>query len=399
MPEHYTETRQCRICAGGDFIPILDLGEQYIANAFHHGNDAPTLRAPLKLIRCTACGLVQLAHSIKRDLMYRSYWYKSGVNQTMRTHLKEIADDVQQHVKLRKGDKILDIGCNDCTLLTNYPKDVLKVGVDPSNIETTGLNLFINDYFTAEKLNGEKFKVITSIAMFYDLDDPKQFVQDIRKCLLDDGIWVLELSYLPTMLRTTSYDSICHEHVAFYCLETFSKVLEGNDLEIFDVKFNNMNGGSFRLFVAPKGRKKISQKVLEARDIERLGRFSEDAPYEIFTANVKKSAEELQKFLVSSQKQKVYGYGASTKGQVILQYCQFTKESLMAIAERNPLKHGLFTPGTNIKICSEEEMREAKPDYLLVFPWYFMKEFLEREKELLSNGCRFVQPLPEFKIL
>ena len=399
MPDHYMEATQCRICAGKDFAPVLDLGEQYIANAFHHGNDAPTLKAPLKLIRCPTCGLVQLAHSIKRDLMYRSYWYRSGVNQTMRSHLKEIAEDVQRHAKLHNGDKVLDIGCNDCTLLANYPQETYKVGVDPSNIEANDLNLFVNDYFTAEKLSGEKFKAITSIAMFYDLDDPKQFVQDVRKCLQDDGIWVLELSYLPAMLRTNSYDSVCHEHVCFYTLETFTKALEGNDLEIFDVKFNNMNGGSFRLFICPIGKRKISPRVLKARGIEKTGRFNEDAPYNEFSNNVKKSAEELLRFLAYTRKEKVYGYGASTKGQVILQFCQFNDDDLIAIAERNPLKHGLLTPGTNIKICSEEEMRVAKPDYLLVFPWYFLEEFREREKALLSSGTRFVQPLPRFKIL
>jgi len=235
--------------------------------------------------------------------------------------------------------------------------------------------------------------------MFYDLDDPKQFVQDVRKCLQDDGIWVLELSYLPAMLRTNSYDSVCHEHVCFYTLETFTKALEGNDLEIFDVKFNNMNGGSFRLFICPIGKRKISPRVLKARGIEKTGRFNEDAPYNEFSNNVKKSAEELLRFLAYTRKEKVYGYGASTKGQVILQFCQFNDDDLIAIAERNPLKHGLLTPGTNIKICSEEEMRVAKPDYLLVFPWYFLEEFREREKALLSSGTRFVQPLPRFKIL
>jgi SAM-dependent methyltransferase len=397
---------KCRICSNANFIPILDLGQQYVANAFHHGDDAPTMTAPLTLMRCNDCNLVQLSHSVNRDLMYKSYWYKSGINNTMRVHLKGIVDDVLEHIELNTGDKVLDIGCNDCTLLSNYGENIFTVGIDPSNITPSGIDKHINDYFTAENVN-DKFKIITSIAMFYDLDNPKKFVQDIKDCLLDDGIWVLELSYMPSMLDKVSYDTICHEHVTFYCLETFNKVLEDSGLEVFDVKFNDMNGGSFRLFVSKSGKRTISANVSNIKEKE-MHNYDHDEPYNEFARLVKKSREDLLDFFERTRGKKIYGYGASTKGQIILQYCQLKQNDIIAIAERNPKKYGLYTPGTNIRICPEEEMRNDKPDFVLVFPWYFMDEFLKREKQLLSYGwrnlfkkrnCNFVQPLPKFKIL
>ena len=396
---HFKTIKKCRICSNNKFDIIIDLGEQYIANAFHKPDDPPILTAPLELIKCTNCHLIQLSNSINRDLIYKTYWYKSGINQTMRDHLRGIALAIQSMIKLEKGDKIIDIGCNDSTLLSNYPKDIIRIGIDPSNIkpDTADIDIFINDYFTAERLRGYKAKVITSIAMFYDLDDPRRFVQDIKNCLTDDGIWVLELSYMPSMLRTVSYDTICAEHLCYYTLSTFQKVLENTGLEVFDVEFNDINGGSFRLFVSQIDRQPISVDLQDVLDKET--EFNTLEPYNEFAMNVKKSKDKLLKFLEDNKNHKIYGYGASTKGQIILQYCNITSKNLVAIAERNPLKYDLYTPGTNIRICSEEEMRAAKPDYLLVFPWYFMDEFVSRERDLLKAGCHFVKPLPKFEIL
>jgi hypothetical protein len=401
---HYTQTVRCRICRHERFASILDLGRQYIANAFHPPNDPPALTVPLELIRCRQCSLVQLAHSINRDLMYRTYWYRSGVNNTMRTHLKAMVDRITELVDFRSGDLVIDIGCNDGTTLASFPSCVTRVGVDPSDIEPKSCDVFVNDYFTADNIRLRRLKkarVIMSIAMFYDLDDPKQFARDIRACLADDGLWVLELSYMPTMLSALAYDTVCHEHVTYYRIATFEATIVEAGLEIVDIEFNDMNGGSFRLFVAPKGTRPVSESVREAKERESTGNFDTDAPYLTFTEEVAKTRIDLLRFLNGAKQEKkvVYGYGASTKGQVMLQYCNITPEHMVAIAERNPDKFGLYTPGTNIRICSEEEMRKAKPECLFVFPWYFLPEFLGRERSLLAEGCEFAVPLPKFRIV
>ncbi len=400
----YEETHSCRVCGGKGLETLLDLGEQCVGNAFHPPGAPPPPKAPLVLAVCPSCGMVQLAHSVDKDFLYSRYWYRSGINRSMRNHLTGLVDAVLDFARPREGDLVLDIGCNDGTLLAQYPRGLRTVGVDPSNIRPARCDIFVNDYFSYSAveaaLGGEKAAVVTSIAMFYDLDDPRSFVEDVRRVLKDDGLWVLELSYLPLMLAQVSYDTICHEHVGYYRLETFERVLEGTDMELVDVEFNGCNGGSFRLFVVPRGTARPTGRLQAAREEERAGGYGGPAPYEAFREKVALSREALMEFLEGARARgkTVYGYGASTKGMVTLQYCEVTSSQVRAIAERNPDKVGLLTPGTEIPICSEEEMRKARPDYLLVLPWHFLPEFLDREKAYLEGGGKMVVPLPEFKI-
>ncbi len=400
----FTAKETCRLCGGKGLEILLDLGEQCVGNDFHPPGAPPSPKAPLALALCPSCGLVQLAHSVDKDFLYARYWYRSGVNRTMRNHLKNLLDSALEFRPVREGETVIDIGCNDGTLLEGYPRGVRRIGVDPSNIRPAACDVFVNDYYSFENvreaLEGRKAGIITSIAMFYDLDDPRAFAREVRRALADDGVWVLELSYLPLMLSQVSYDTICHEHVTYYRLETFEKVLEGTDLEAADVEFNGCNGGSFRLYVVPKGSRRPTRRLQAAREEERAGGYGERGPYETFREKVELSRARLMEFLSSVQAhgETVYGYGASTKGMVTLQYCRVTPAQVRAVAERNPEKVGMLTPGTEIPICSEEEMRAARPDYLLVLPWHFLPEFLEREKEYLDGGGRMVVPLPEFKV-
>lgn len=395
------ETKKCRVCGEESFANILDLGTQKVANYFHDGSEELP-GAPLVLVRCTSCGMVQLTHSVDTDAMYRRYWYRSGINQTMRSHLQGIADEIMSKVSLDSGDAVVDIGCNDGTLLSYFPDFVDKIGVDPSNITPTGCK-FVHDYFTSSAvepvLDGKTAKVVSSIAMFYDLDSPRSFVKDVRSVLADDGLWVLELSYLPRMIENAAYDSVCHEHVAYYSLRSFMRVIEGSGLSVVDVKFNDINGGSFRLFLSPS--LPASAVVEEVLDREDAVGYHTAAPYEVFTQRVRQSRSDLIAFLeeTKAEGKKVYGYGASTKGQIVLQFCELDPSYMVAIAERNPRKYGLLTPGTDIPICPEDEMRAADPDFLIIFPWYFLDEFLTREQELQDGGCRLVVPLPEVKVL
>jgi hypothetical protein len=331
--------------------------------------------------------------------MYRTYWYKSGINATMRNHLAQIATTIASAAAIGKDDTVIDIGCNDGTFLSSLPASK-KIGVDPSNIKPSNC-IHINDYFTYDNvkphLYGKKAKAITSIAMFYDLNDPVSFVRNIRESLTDDGIWFLELSYLPRMIENAAYDSICHEHVAYYSLTTFLNVIESSDMKVSSIAFNDMNGGSFRMILTPT-LKDHCDSALAIVEKEAADGYSGPEVYRKFVDDVTVSRNDLLGFLSSNSGKKIYGYGASTKGQIILQYCGIDSRHLVAIADRNPDKYGLFTPGSDIRICRETEMREAKPDFLLMFPWYFFDEFNDRERDLHDAGCGFVLPLPKFSI-
>lgn len=396
-----SKVEKCRICGEQSFVPVFDFGNQVIANHFHQKEVSQCPPLPLNLVRCHKCSLVQLADKTDVELMYRNYWYKSGINQSMKDHLKALSEQIIRWINIGPEDCIIDIGCNDGTFLGYFQSAGTKIGVDPSNIVPTASCEYVNGYFSHEIvkpiLNGRKAKLITSIAMFYDLNDPAEFVRDIRSSLSNNGMWVVELSYLPIMMKNTAYDSVCHEHVAYYRMGTFIKVLEGTDLVPIHVQLNQMNGGSFRIFMVPNGHP--DSTVAERLREEERDEYSGSAPYNKFSNGVKTSSGKLIQFLEEHKNQTVYGYGASTKGQVIMQYCRVGPQHLRAIAERNPLKYGLYTPGTNVPICSEDEMRKAKPDYLLFFPWYFLYEFLDREKFLYKQGTKFVVPLPSFGIV
>jgi hypothetical protein len=411
----------CRICGSRALTPIISLGDHFLSGAFAKPDGTPPVRrrVPLDMVRCDpalderSCGLIQLRHSVPPNVLYASYWYRSGVNQTMRDNLAGIARFAEETVKLQSGDLVLDIGCNDGTLLKSYTtSDIKRLGIDPSNVvehaRAAGLQV-VNDFFSAAALRSvhpdQKPKVITSIAMFYDLENPHTFVSDIKESLHEDGVWVLELSYLPTMLEMNSFDTICHEHLEYYSLAVMERLFAEHGLEVWDVALNDVNGGSFRICVGHAGRVGATPEARERVQQLRLKEFDmaldTDAPYAVFRKNIKKIRTDLLTFLkrAKAQKKVVHGYGASTKGNTTLQYCGITPSLVPAIADRNPDKWGSHTIGTNIPIISEEDSRRKKPDYYLVLPWHFIDEFKRRESSFLDRGGKFLLPMPEVRLV
>jgi 2-polyprenyl-3-methyl-5-hydroxy-6-metoxy-1,4-benzoquinol methylase len=411
------EIKKCRICGSRDLIPILNV--QALSGRFPSQDDPDPPKAPLELIKCNntnstnACGLLQLKHSVSPEEMYlHKYGYRSGINQTMRLHLKGIVQRVQEIVNLHAGDVILDIGSNDATLLKYYKMPGLrKIGIDPTGEQfleyyTEDIEL-ISDYFNSSNYFSacpdKQAKVITSIAMFYDLEAPMDFVEDIKKILHPEGIWVLEQSYMPTMLKMNLFDTICHEHLEYYSLKQIDWMLRKNDLRIFDVEFNDINGGSFSVYACHNNSVfKSNQKKIDHvfSDEEKL-KLDSELPYKEFKERVFRIKDELYNFLTTekAKEKSICIYGASTKGNVLLQFCDIDHTLITAAADRNPEKWGLRTPITNIPIISEEEARKAKPDYFLVLPWHFRQEFIEREADFLASGGKFIFPLPEREVV
>ena len=417
MPQEICKAvENCRICGSSELVKVIDLGEQYIATHSVAGDPPDFLQAryPLELVRCAGngrCGLVQLRHSVDPSVLYFDYGYRSGINQSMRDNLAEIASTIERMVPLEPGDTVLDIGCNDGTLLCSYQTSGIdRLGIDPSTnvlelARGKGLDA-VNDYFSAATYDrvrpGKKARAITSIAMFYDLEQPADFVRDISSIMADDGVWVIELSYLPFMLQRNSFDTICHEHLEYYSLATLEWLLDKERLAVQHVEFNDINGGSMRLFIRRKSAfDGPDESVNTARQCEQELALDREQTYQSFRENVARVRAELRRVLEEAKQrgQSVYLYGASTKGNTILQFCGIDNSMVPKAADRNPDKWGRHTLGTNIEIVSEEQARAERPDYFLVMPWHFFDEFKERERSFFEGGGKFILPLPEVKVV
>ena len=415
----YTEIKQCRICGNTDLVSILNLGNQYLTGVFPKSKTEHITSGPLELAKCrdghnaNACGLVQLKHSYDHREMYGdNYGYRSGLNKSMVNHLYKKVKKIEAFIQLTHGDLVIDIGSNDSTLLQAYRQDgLLRVGIDltgekfkkyyPEHV------YLIPDFFSAKSVKknfgNKKTKVVTSIAMFYDLESPMDFAQQICEILADDGIWVLEQSYLPAMLEMNAYDTVCHEHLEYYYLKQIKWIADKLDLKIIDIEFNQVNGGSFSVTVAKsnaayKEKQLLIEKILNEEKNRGLDSLK---PYEEFKQHVYKHREELIQFIqkTKSENKKIIGYGASTKGNVMLQFCDLTENDIPFIAEVNRDKFGCYTPGTHIPIISEKEAKDMNPDYFLVLPWHFKENIILREKDYLNSGGNLFFPLPSLEVI
>ncbi|MGB7127918.1 MAG: class I SAM-dependent methyltransferase [Candidatus Rhabdochlamydia sp.] len=399
------ERSTCRI-SQGPLIDVFDLGKLPLS-CFPLPSDPSPEGHPVLLSLNEQSGLVQLKHTVDPDEMYNQYWYMSGINVSMKQALKSIVDEAieRSQFPLEKGDVVVDIASNDGTLLSFYPSYLFKVGIDPAkNIKPENCDLHINTYFNANDyithLENKKAKIITSIAMFYDLEDPIQFAKDVSSILDENGLWIIELSYLPTMLERNSFDTICAEHLEYYSMTSIEYVLSAAGMEVEDVSLNDVNGGSFRLYIRHKGKANTTDAVRAMRTYEKIHDFTKTSIYFAFASRVENNKNEMLSFLKEQKNtgKKVIGYGASTKGNTILAYYGIGPDLLPFVADRNPIKWGRQTV-TRIPIISEEEARAMNPDYLLAFPYHFMKEFLEREANFLKKGGKFISPVPKLTII
>ncbi len=411
----------CRVCSAAT-EPILSLGDQYVSN-FLSPHEPNGMQAPLDLVLCSRCRLLQLKHSVPGDAMYQNYWYRSGTNQTMKNALADIASRAEKLMHLREGDSVLDIGCNDGTLLASYATPGLfKIGFDPAEnlavysrkvADKVKVGFFDGAAFLQDPdLQSRRPKVVTSIAMFYDLEEPRKFVSSIKEVMHPDGLWIIQMSYLPLMLEQNDFGNICHEHLEYYSLQALEYLLALDDFEVVDAELNDVNGGSFRIYIRDRGsneqvlgdenyRREAAARIAELRRRESELHLDDSKAYLDFAARVDEIKRQVSGFIKQqvSENKVVYVYGASTKGNTILQYMGLDNSLIKAAAERNPDKWGKVTVGTRIPIISEAEARSANPDYFLVLPWHFLKEFTEREKEYLASVGRFIIPCPHFALI
>lgn len=398
-----SEITSCRICGSCDLRDVFDMGPQALASRFPKAGESDPPTAPLVLTQCQGeCGLVQLKHTVASDELYTdSYGYRSGLNEMMRSHLKTIVDDLYSYVQPQSGDLVIDIGSNDGTLLGWHSPAAVRVGIDPTGPQfkefyADGIEL-IPEFFSAGVLGDRKAKCVTSISMFYDLPAPLEFMKDVAKVLAPDGVWIMEQSYLPTMLDRNSYDTVCHEHLEYYTFSQVAWMCRHAGLRVLNVTLNDCNGGSFRVAICHENAPYTSNLFA----IEAIEEKEASIDLEGFVERCKTHRDQLRDTMCSlkNQNKSVYIYGASTKGNTMLQYGSIDSGLVVAAAERNPAKYGCRTPCTNIPIVSEAEVRAAKPDYMLVLPWHFREGIIEREKDYLEQGGQLIFPLPVIDIV
>jgi len=399
----------CRSCGSKELIDILSLGDQYLSD-FVNGDEKPE-KYPLDLVLCQQCNLLQLKHSAPVSSLYTdNYGYRSGINQTMRSHLAQLVNNACQLASPSPDDIVIDIGCNDGTLLKSYnDRALIKIGFDPVKkfakyIEGTGIK-FINAYFNKqnyEEYFGEKKAgIITAISMFYDLDDPNTFISDLKGILDKNGILIIQQNYLVGMLLQNAFDNIVHEHREYYSLLSLEKLLDRHGFDVFDVELHDLNGGSFRTYICHQGARKIASSVIKLRESENKLGLQDKGIYQQFAGRIHELKEELYGFIAGEVKKgkTIYVYGASTRGNTLLQYCGLDNTLIKKAVERNEEKWGKKIASVGIPIISEEQARQEKPDYMLVLPWFFKEEFVKREAAYIEQGGKLLFPMPKMEIV
>ena len=400
---------KCRICKKKNLKKLFSLGNLCFTGKFPSKNQK-IKKGPIDLVLCKNCELVQLGHNFDLNYLYGpDYGYRTGINKTMLNHVSSVVKNVSKIAKLKKKDHVLDIASNDGSLLKSYKKGIITFGIDPIlnkyKDQYQNINYSVSDFFSAKNVMNKtkkKFKIITALSVFYDSVSPNNFLKDIKKLLSKEGIFLLEFADLASIIKYKMFDTICHEHLEYYSSKVILNLCKKNKLRVFDIKKNDINGSSKQYYVChDNSKKKNNENIIKNELIsENKLQLSEVKTFKQFFKEINQSKSELNILIKKIKKQgkKIHCYGASTKGNVLLQYYKINNKIINFAAERNKNKYDLFTPGSNIKIISEVLSRFYKPDYYLVLPWHFKNEILKREKNIRKKGVKFIFPLPNLKI-
>ncbi len=397
---------KCKNCKHKELIKIVKIGKQPLSGFFYKSKKKKLKNYSLDLFRCSKCNLVQLNNIVEVKKMYGlHYGYRTSVSNMMVAHLKEKIIRMSKMKILKKGDNVLDIGSNDASFLKLLGKNYNRWGIDPSakkfKSNYKDMNLITNFFSKKNIIKNSpnkkmKFNLISSFAIFYDVEDPNSFCKDIEELLDDNGIWICEFSYLPLMLKNLTFDQICHEHIMYYTFTVFEKILKNNSLKVLDIKINEINGGSIEVIISKKNcRRKAKKKIINKLKIDE--KKIKKSSYNNFSKRIEKVKLDLNKFI--NKKYPIAAYGASTKGNIVLNYAKLNSKKISYICDANKNKFGKFTPGSNIRIIPKKKMRLLNPKYMLVLIWSFRSEIIKEELNYLKKGGNLIFHLPKFHII
>lgn len=402
----------CRNCQSTKYDKLFSLGNLSTSGFFPKKKNIKVKKQNITLIKCKKCHLVQLLENFKPSELYNlNYGYRTGINKTMTNHVKSIVKKATRLSKLKKNELVLDIASNDGTLLNFYPSNVIKCGCDPIakkfKKNYRKIDYKISNFFSYKNIinffnKDVKFKIITAIAVFYDLEKPNDFLKDVHKLLHQDGVFVLEFADLYHIIKNNMFDTICHEHIEYYSSKVLISMAAQNNLRVFDIEKNNANGGSVRFYLCKQNSlyNSLNNKVHKILEKEKKIGLEKIYTYKKFFKKIQRIKSQLVSKLIKLKlkKYKIFGYGASTKGNILIEYFGIGKNYLDFISDRNPEKNGKYTPGDKIPIISENYAKKLNPDYYLVLPWHFKREILQREKKQIKKGTKFIFPLPDIKV-
>jgi SAM-dependent methyltransferase len=403
--------KNCRNCKNTELFDLFSLGKISFTGRFSNTIHQNVPKAYLNVLMCKKCKLVQLDRNFDLNYLYgKNYGYRTGINKTMTDHVRKIVRKCSALIKLKPKQYVLDIGSNDATLLNFYANDIIKVGVDPLVNKYKKfykkINYKISNFFKIKDIEKikikKKFKIISALSVFYDLRDPNKFIKEIKKILDDKGVFVLEHVDLYYIIKNNIFDTICHEHLVFYSSKIIIEMMKNNGLKVFNHEYNEINGGSSRYYIChSKTNFKVSKNIKKVLLRENLQGIELKKTYKLFFTKILNEKIKLIKLIkkIKNEGQDIHGYGASTKGNVLLQFYNINNKVVNYIADRNPLKWNSFTPGTRIKIISESQSRKIKPHFYLVLPWHFKNEILIREKNIRKKGTKFIFPLPKVRVV
>lgn len=403
--------KNCRNCNSNFLKKLFSLGNLSFTGKFPSKINANVKKDKLTLVKCNKCNLVQLNKNFNANFLYGDdYGYRTGINNTMTQHVKNTVDQAIKLTKLKKNETVLDIASNDGTLLNFYPKEIITAGIDPLIYKYKKfykkINFKISNFFNLKdikKLHINKFKIITALSVFYDLENPNVFLKTIKEILDKEGVFILEHTDLLSIIKKNLFDTICHEHLEYYSSQNIIEMVKKNKLKVFNIKKNNINGGSCCYYICHSEKKlKIKNKNINLI-------LNEEKKYKLTSINTyKKFFKTINKYKINlinkiqeikNKKEVIHGYGASTKGNVLLQFYGINSNDIKMIADRNPMKNNRYTPGSKIKIVNENISRKLKPDYYLVLPWHFKKEIIKREKKFVKKRTKFIFPLPKLEVI
>jgi SAM-dependent methyltransferase len=401
---------ECLICRKQHVEEFLDLGETALANQFLRADEleTPEPKYPLRVGFCHDCGHVQLLDSVPPLEMFANYLYISSASDTLKNHLWELSDDLVGRYRLGKDDLVIDIGCNDGTLLQGFARHgVRTLGVDPAeNLAQFSAGDRYIGLFTGSSsrdIAGKwgKAALITATNTFPHIQNLDDFIEGILHALRPGGAFVIEMHYLLDLVEQVAFDTVYHEHVSYWALAPMKRLFERHGMRVVDAQRVPLHHGQLRVHVQRDGEGDIRPGVEEILAAEKSAGLDRFETYAAFAERAQKIKKDLHEALTAIAKrgERIAGYGAPAKGNTLLGFLEIGPDLLPYIVDRSPLKQGLFTPGTHIPVVTPERLLTDQPEYVLLLAWNFAEEVIKQQAQYLSNGGKFMVPVPEVRLL